>query len=147
MAFRDLAAVAAALRAFAAERDWDRFHTPRNLATALSVEAAEALEHFQWLTDEEGRSLPVEKKDAVALELPYISRAVDYIVASFRSGGRLIYVGAGTSGRLGVLDASECPPTFGSDPDMVVGVIAVISTSLPRRVGKRSSVSRRILAV
>jgi N-acetylmuramic acid 6-phosphate etherase len=49
---------------------------------------------------------------------------VDYIVASFKSGGRLVYVGAGTSGRLGVLDASECPPTFGSDPDMVVGVIA-----------------------
>ena len=46
MAFRDLAAVAAALHAFAAERDWDRFHTPRNLATALSVEASEALEHF-----------------------------------------------------------------------------------------------------
>jgi NTP pyrophosphatase (non-canonical NTP hydrolase) len=69
MAFRDLAAVAAALRAFAAERDWDRFHTPRNLATALSVGASEALEHFQWLTDEEGRNLGAEKKQAVALEL------------------------------------------------------------------------------
>jgi dCTP diphosphatase len=69
MAFRDLAAVAAALRAFAAERDWDRFHTPRNLATALSVEASEALEHFQWLTEEEGRNLGAEKKEAVALEL------------------------------------------------------------------------------
>src|SRR5262245_63313781 len=62
--------------------------------------------------------------DAVAKELPHIARAVDYIVASFKAGGRLVYVGAGTSGRLGVLDASECPPTFGSDPDMVVGVIA-----------------------
>src|SRR5689334_8948603 len=61
---------------------------------------------------------------AVARELPFIERAVEMVVASFRSGGRLIYVGAGTSGRLGVLDASECPPTFGSDPDRVQGVIA-----------------------
>jgi len=61
---------------------------------------------------------------AVARELPYIAQAVDLVVASFREGGRLIYVGAGTSGRLGVLDASECPPTFGSDPEMVQGVMA-----------------------
>ena len=54
--------------------------------------------------------------DAVAAELPHIAMAVDFAVASFHAGGRLIYVGAGTSGRLGVLDASECPPTFGSDP-------------------------------
>ncbi len=62
--------------------------------------------------------------EAVAKELPWIARAVDLVVASFRDGGRLVYAGAGTSGRLGVLDASECPPTFGSDPEQVVGVIA-----------------------
>src|SRR5262249_49814603 len=61
---------------------------------------------------------------AVERELPSIARAVELVVASFREGGRLIYVGAGTSGRLGVLDASECPPTFGSDPEMVQGLIA-----------------------
>jgi N-acetylmuramic acid 6-phosphate etherase len=61
---------------------------------------------------------------AVAKELPWIARAVELVVASFREGGRLIYVGAGTSGRLGVLDASECPPTFGSAPEQVQGVIA-----------------------
>lgn len=61
---------------------------------------------------------------AVEREIPYIARAVDIIVESFRKGGRLIYVGAGTSGRLGVVDASECPPTFGTSPDMVVGMIA-----------------------
>jgi N-acetylmuramic acid 6-phosphate etherase len=61
---------------------------------------------------------------AVARELPAIAKAVELVVASFREGGRLIYVGAGTSGRLGVLDASECPPTFGSDPEQVQGVIA-----------------------
>ena len=61
---------------------------------------------------------------AVAHELPAIARAVELVVATFREGGRLIYVGAGTSGRLGVLDASECPPTFGSDPEQVQGIIA-----------------------
>jgi N-acetylmuramic acid 6-phosphate etherase len=61
---------------------------------------------------------------AVEREIPYIAQAVEMIVTSFRSGGRLIYVGAGTSGRLGVVDASECPPTFGTGPDMVVGIIA-----------------------
>lgn len=53
-----------------------------------------------------------------------IARTVDLAVAAFEAGGRLIYVGAGTSGRLGVLDATECPPTFGTSPDMVVGIIA-----------------------
>jgi N-acetylmuramic acid 6-phosphate etherase len=78
----------------------------------------------------EDRTVP----DAVARELPYIARAVEFIVASFKAGGRLIYVGAGTSGRLGVLDASECPPTFGSDPDQVVGVIAGGYTAVVRAV-------------
>ncbi len=68
----------------------------------------------------EDRTVP----EAVARELPFIARAVELVIASFRDGGRLIYVGAGTSGRLGVLDAAECPPTFGSDPVLVQGVIA-----------------------
>src|SRR5258708_40362775 len=53
-----------------------------------------------------------------------LARAIDLIVARLQGGGRLIYVGAGTSGRLGALDAAECPPTFGTPPEMVVGVIA-----------------------
>jgi N-acetylmuramic acid 6-phosphate etherase len=61
---------------------------------------------------------------AVEREIPYIAAAVDIIVDSFRRGGRLIYVGAGTSGRLGIVDASECPPTFGTHPEMVQGLIA-----------------------
>ena len=61
---------------------------------------------------------------AVAKEIQHITRAVGLVVKSFHAGGRLIYVGAGTSGRLGVLDAAECPPTFGTDPLMVQGVIA-----------------------
>jgi N-acetylmuramic acid 6-phosphate etherase len=73
------------------------------------------------------RLLHEEDKVAVASvesELSYIEKAVDIIVDAFRSGGRLLYVGAGTSGRLGVLDAAECPPTFGTDPDLVQGIIA-----------------------
>ncbi len=61
---------------------------------------------------------------AVAKEIPYIAQAVDLLVERFKAGGRLFYVGAGTSGRLGVLDASECPPTYGTPPEMVQGVIA-----------------------
>lgn len=61
---------------------------------------------------------------AVAARTEQIARAVDGIAERLRGGGRLIYIGAGTAGRIGVLDASECPPTFGTDPSMVVGVIA-----------------------
>jgi N-acetylmuramic acid 6-phosphate etherase len=61
---------------------------------------------------------------AVAREIPAIARAVDGIVSRMQNGGRLIYVGAGTSGRLGVLDASECPPTFGTSPELVRALIA-----------------------
>jgi N-acetylmuramic acid 6-phosphate etherase len=61
---------------------------------------------------------------AVASQRAEVGRAVEMAAAAFLGGGRLIYVGAGTSGRLGVLDASECPPTFGTDPEMVQGVIA-----------------------
>ncbi|MED4602539.1 N-acetylmuramic acid 6-phosphate etherase [Paenibacillus validus] len=56
--------------------------------------------------------------------IPKLAQAVDRIVASFQQGGRLIYIGAGTSGRIGILDASECPPTYGTSPDMVLGLIA-----------------------
>jgi len=62
--------------------------------------------------------------EAVAKTLPQVAQAVDAIVAAFNADGRLVYIGAGTSGRLGVLDASECPPTFGVPPTMVVGLIA-----------------------
>ena len=72
------------------------------------------------LINAEDRLVP----DAVAKTLPQVAQAVDAIVAAFNAGGRLVYIGAGTSGRLGVLDASECPPTFGVPHGMVVGLIA-----------------------
>ncbi|MEU8378449.1 N-acetylmuramic acid 6-phosphate etherase [Streptosporangium sp. NPDC048865] len=71
---------------------------------------------------------------AVAEAIPEISAAVDAVVARMRAGGRLFYVGAGTSGRLAVLDASECPPTFGTDPELVQGVIAGGVPALTRSV-------------
>jgi len=62
--------------------------------------------------------------DAVEAQIPNIEKLVDAIVAKMKLGGRLFYIGAGTSGRLGILDASECPPTFGVPADMVIGIIA-----------------------
>ncbi len=71
---------------------------------------------------------------AVATQREPIAAAVDMIVDRFRSGGRLFYVGAGTSGRLGVLDASECPPTFGVEPSLVQGIIAGGRRALVRSI-------------
>src|SRR6058998_3880612 len=70
------------------------------------------------------RKASTTRLGAVHAERAELARALDLVVEAFRRGGRLIYVGAGTSGRLGVLDASEGPPTFGTPPEMVVGVIA-----------------------
>jgi N-acetylmuramic acid 6-phosphate etherase len=83
------------------------------------LDAKSALEIVRILNREDARVAL-----AVRRELPQIARAVDAIVRAFQSGGRLIYVGAGTSGRLAVLDAAECPPTFGTSPKMVQAIIA-----------------------
>ena len=72
------------------------------------------------LMNEGDRAVPI----AVGERAPEIARAVDGIVERFRRGGRLFYLGAGTAGRIGILDASECPPTFGTDPELVQGLIA-----------------------
>ena len=90
----------------------------RNPRTA-EIDRASALELVDLIAAEDA-GVPA----AVARARVEIARAIDLVEAAFRAGGRLLYIGAGTSGRLGVLDAAECPPTFGSDPDMVVGIIA-----------------------
>ncbi|WP_409343876.1 N-acetylmuramic acid 6-phosphate etherase [Paenibacillus sp. MBLB4367] len=72
------------------------------------------------LINEEDRQIAVKIQELA----PEIAKAADFILQSFQKGGRLLYIGAGTSGRLGILDASECPPTYGTDPSMVQGVIA-----------------------
>src|SRR5215211_2940750 len=90
----------------------------RNPRTA-SIDLASSMEIVDVINAED-RMVP----EVVGQQREHIARAIDIAEQSFRAGGRLFYVGAGTSGRLGVLDASECPPTFGTDPDMVQGIIA-----------------------
>jgi N-acetylmuramic acid 6-phosphate etherase len=93
--------------------------TERRNPRSSTIDTATALEIVDLIGAEDA-TVPA----AVAKAREEIARAIDLIEAAFRAGGRLLYVGAGTSGRLGVLDAAECPPTFGSPPEMVVGVIA-----------------------
>lgn len=90
----------------------------RNPRTA-AIDTATPLELVELIAAEDA-AVPA----AVARAAPEIARAIELLEAAFRVGGRLVYVGAGTSGRLGVLDAAECPPTFGTDPALVQGIIA-----------------------
>ena len=93
--------------------------TEQRNPNSMHVDSLSALEIVQLMNDE-------DKQVPLAIEkcLPQIAQAVECIVAAFQQGGRLVYIGAGTSGRLGVFDASECPPTFGVSPEMVKGIIA-----------------------
>ena len=93
--------------------------TEQRNRSSKNLDHMSALEIVSLMNREDGKVAP-----AVARELPSIAKAVDGIVSRVRRGGRLIYVGAGTSGRLGVLDASECPPTFGTSPTLVRALIA-----------------------
>lgn len=86
---------------------------------SMNIDQLSALE-IVTLMNQEDRQVPL----AIEAVLPQIAQAVETIVSAFQQGGRLIYIGAGTSGRLGVLDASECPPTFGVSDEMVKGIIA-----------------------
>ena len=99
------------------------FHDPRATEQrnprSERIDVASSLEIVDIMNAEDARVAGV-----VQGQREQIARAIDLIVAAFKTGGRLVYVGAGTSGRLGVLDATECPPTFGVPPTMVTGVIA-----------------------
>ena len=93
--------------------------TEQRNPNSIHVDSLSALKIVR-LMNEEDKQVPL----AIEKCLPQIAQAVECIVAAFQQGGRLVYIGAGTSGRLGVLDASECPPTFGVSPEMVKGIIA-----------------------
>ena len=93
--------------------------TERRNARTAAIDLATPLEIVD-LINAEDRTVP----EIVGAQREAIARAIETAEATFRRGGRLFYVGAGTSGRLGVLDASECPPTYGTDPEMVQGIIA-----------------------
>lgn len=99
--------------------DLTKLVTESRNSASEAIDTLSTLEMLKVINNE-------DKKVALAVEqtLPAIAQAVDAIATAFSLGGRLIYVGAGTSGRLGVLDASECPPTYGSAPEQVVGLIA-----------------------
>ena len=99
----------------------DRGHlaTEQRNAAAAAIDAL-TVEATLRLMNTQDMEVPL----AIRKAIPQITKVTETVVEGMRQGGRLIYIGAGTSGRLGVLDASECPPTFCSDPDQVVGIIA-----------------------
>jgi N-acetylmuramic acid 6-phosphate etherase len=94
-------------------------HTEQRNAASRNLDRMTAME-IVWLMNREDRKLAL----AVGREIPAIVRALDAIVSGIRKGGRLFYVGAGSSGRMGVLDAAECKPTFGVSPKLVQALIA-----------------------
>ncbi|SEP57299.1 N-acetylmuramic acid 6-phosphate etherase [Basfia succiniciproducens] len=96
-----------------------RMISERRNPNSMNLDSLSPLE-LVTLINNEDKQVPL----AIEKVLPQIAQAVEKIVRTFQQGGRLVYIGAGTSGRLGVLDASECPPTYGVKPEMVVGLIA-----------------------
>ncbi|MDN5352068.1 MAG: N-acetylmuramic acid 6-phosphate etherase [Clostridiales bacterium] len=99
--------------------DFDSMSTEQQNKKSLELDSMSPLDALTLMNEE-------DQKVALAVKsvIPQIEKAVAATVKAFENGGRLIYIGAGTSGRLGVLDAAECPPTFGVNPEMVVGLIA-----------------------
>ncbi len=99
--------------------------TERRNSATLHIDKLSTLEMLSLINNED-KTVPL----AIEKILPDIAKAVDLISSKLQSGGRLFYIGAGTSGRLGVLDAAECPPTYGVSPDLVQGIIAGGSPAL-----------------
>ncbi len=99
--------------------DWSSLSTEQRNPASAEIDELDTLDLVRLINREEAR-VPM----AVERVLPELARAVDLVVGAVRSGGRLFYAGAGSSGRLGILDASECPPTYGTDPELVQGLIA-----------------------
>ncbi|HET7838707.1 MAG TPA: N-acetylmuramic acid 6-phosphate etherase [Rectinemataceae bacterium] len=97
----------------------ESFTTEGRNPSSMDIDSKSTIDILR-IINEEDRKVPL----AVEKALEPIAALVDDVVAAFRAGGRLVYIGAGTSGRLGVLDASECPPTYGVPPTMVQGIIA-----------------------
>lgn len=99
--------------------DLSNLITERRNPASNNIDTLSTLEMLTVINNED-RRVP----EAITPYLPQIAQLVDRVAQAFAEGGRLIYIGAGTSGRLGILDASECPPTFGTRPEQVVGIIA-----------------------
>lgn len=109
--------------------DLSKLSTERRNPGSMNLDRLSPLEIAALMNSEDENVIK-----AVHEELPQIARAIELATKSLKNGGRIIYIGAGTSGRLGVLDAAECPPTFGVDPGLVVGLIAGGSQAFIRAV-------------
>ncbi|MBP3674120.1 MAG: N-acetylmuramic acid 6-phosphate etherase [Oscillospiraceae bacterium] len=105
--------------------EWEHIKTEDRNSNTANIDSLPTLEMVRLINSE-------DKKVAYAVEaeLEHIAAAVDVIAAQLKAGGRLIYSGCGTSGRLGVLDAAECPPTYSTAPDQVIGLIAGGSSAM-----------------
>jgi len=110
-------------------KDRSKLTTEKRNARSRGIDRLSARGIVRVISDEDAKVAR-----AVAAESEAIARAANLVVERFRRGGRLFYVGAGTSGRLGVLDASECPPTYGTPPSMVQGIIAGGRRALVRSI-------------
>ena len=99
--------------------NWEDIKTEERNENTKNIDALETADMLKLINSEDKKVA-----EAVEREIPQIAKAVDIISEHFKKGGRLIYCGAGTSGRLGILDAVECPPTFSTEPEQVVGLIA-----------------------
>ena len=99
--------------------DLSKLDTERRNPNTYNIDKLDTLSMLKIINEEDKKVA-----HAVEVELTNIAKAVDLITSKLKAGGRLLYIGAGTSGRLGVLDASECPPTFGVSPHMVQGLVA-----------------------
>lgn len=105
--------------------DISKISTEKRNKKTKNIDLVSTAEMLRLLNDED-KTVPL----AVEKAIPQIEKVVDIVTETFAKGGRLFYIGAGTSGRLGVLDASECPPTYGVPNDMVIGIIAGGDTAL-----------------
>src|SRR5688500_12152564 len=107
----------------------DHLQTEARNPASAGLDELSPLQLVRLMIAEDAKVVP-----AVASQAGAIARAVEVVAERLRAGGRLVYVGAGTSGRLGVLDATECPPTFNAPPGLVIGLIAGGSAALTRAV-------------
>ena len=109
--------------------DISKISTEKRNANTINIDIVETKEILR-LINEEDKTVPLAVENA----LDQITAVVDVVTKAFNEGGRLFYIGAGTSGRIGILDASECPPTFGVSPSMVIGLIAGGDKALRRAI-------------
>ena len=120
--------------------DLSKLNTEQRNPNTYNIDKLDTLSMLQIINDEDKKVA-----QAVEAELSNIAAAVDLIVPKLRANGRMFYIGAGTSGRLGVLDASECPPTFGVSPHMIQGLIAGGAKALISSIeGAEDNMSRAV---